>query len=285
MRCATDATPRLRQAEQARSQVAGLQFGQPAQRAAQVVRFVSQEAKAAGKQKKKKRQGMSENELAQKKSQTKCSNCRQPGHWYAECTAVTGMPLKLELTDKLKVKNLKLATSFGGVVGVVQPNRQCPLRWQHEPSCEWGNSPWRSARHGGSPPRYNRGRADGPRMVNMVTRNESIRSPGTFGEWILDPGSQANVCNDLSLFTSLSDQTTRQVSFDNGTVQSAVVYGSVLLRVCNQVGKLEDKLLENVMYISNLQVNVISLLHANGEQIQGGLTTSVLRGYPSLVPI
>ncbi|GMF24206.1 unnamed protein product [Phytophthora fragariaefolia] len=118
-----DATQRLRQAEQARSQVTGLQVGQPAQRAAQVVSFVCQGAKAAGKQKKKKRQGMSENELAQKKARTKCSNCSQHGHWYAECTAVTGKSSKLELADKLKAKNRKLATSFVGAVGVEQPNR------------------------------------------------------------------------------------------------------------------------------------------------------------------
>lgn len=97
-------------------------------------------------------------------------------------------------------------------------------------------------------------------MVNMVNRNEGMRAPGAFVEWILDSGFQANVCNDLSLFTSLSDQTTSQLSFANGTVQSAVVCGSVLLRVCNQVtGELEDKLLENVMYIANAQVNIISL--------------------------
>lgn len=118
-----DATQRLGQAEQARSQVAGLQAGQPAQRAAQVVSFVSQGTKSVGKQKKKKRQGMSENELAQKKARTKCSNCSQPRHWYAECTAVTGKPLKTELADKLKAKNRKPATSFVGAVGVVQPDR------------------------------------------------------------------------------------------------------------------------------------------------------------------
>ncbi|GMF55323.1 unnamed protein product [Phytophthora fragariaefolia] len=56
------------------------------------------------------------------------------------------------------------------------------------------------------------------------------------------------------------NMTTSQLSFANGTVQSAVVCGSVLLRVCNQViGELEDKLLENVMYIANAQVNIISL--------------------------
>ncbi|GMF44743.1 unnamed protein product [Phytophthora fragariaefolia] len=138
--------------------------------------------------------------------------------------------------------------------------QQGPPRWQREPSCEWSNSPWRSARRGGSPPRYNRGRAEGPRMVNMVNRNEGMRTPGTLVECILDYGSQANVCNDLLLCTSLSDQTTSQLSFANGTVQSVDICGSVLLRVCNQVtGELEVKLLENVMYIANAQVNIISL--------------------------
>ncbi|GMF28925.1 unnamed protein product [Phytophthora fragariaefolia] len=121
-----DATQRLHQAEQARSQVADLQGGQPVQRAAQVVSFVSQGGKTSGKHNKMKRQGMSENELAQKKAKTKC-NCSQPGHWYVECTAVTGKPLKAELADKLKAKNRKPATSFVGAVGVLQPDRVVQL--------------------------------------------------------------------------------------------------------------------------------------------------------------
>lgn len=117
-----EVTRRLRQAEQARNQVSGLQSSQPALRAMQTVNGVAFSKKASGKTRKK-RHALSKKDLALKKARTTCANCDQSGHWYAECTALTGKPLKAELQEKLKSRPQKPATSFVGAVGVVQPER------------------------------------------------------------------------------------------------------------------------------------------------------------------
>ncbi|KAG2780618.1 hypothetical protein PC129_g13284 [Phytophthora cactorum] len=81
-----------------------------------------------------------------------------------------------------------------------------------------------------------------------------------FTEWILDSGSQANICGDLSLFTTLREDKTSRLDFANGTTEHATVCGSVLLRVVNQAtGELEDRLLDDVVYTPNAKVNLISM--------------------------
>ncbi|ETN17441.1 hypothetical protein PPTG_21650 [Phytophthora nicotianae INRA-310] len=79
-------------------------------------------------------------------------------------------------------------------------------------------------------------------------------------EWILDSGSQVNICGDLALFTTISENKMSRLGFANGTTEHASICGSVLLRVVNQVtGQVEDRLLDAVVYTPNAQVNLISL--------------------------
>ncbi|KAI9988405.1 hypothetical protein PInf_021808 [Phytophthora infestans] len=49
-----------------------------------------------------------------KNPRTKCGNCDKVGHWYVECTAVTGQQLKSALVEKLKSKGKRPATPFVG---------------------------------------------------------------------------------------------------------------------------------------------------------------------------
>ncbi|KAE8911626.1 hypothetical protein PF003_g4602 [Phytophthora fragariae] len=79
-------------------------------------------------------------------------------------------------------------------------------------------------------------------------------------EWILDSGSQANICGDLALFTTIREDTTSRLDFANGTTEHACIRGSVLLRIVNQAtGVVEDRLLDDVVYTPNAKVNIISL--------------------------
>nr|KAE8919235.1 hypothetical protein PF009_g30454 [Phytophthora fragariae] len=79
-------------------------------------------------------------------------------------------------------------------------------------------------------------------------------------EWILDSGSQANVCGDLSLFTTLREDKTNKLDFANGTSEHASICGSVLLQITNlATGELEDRLLDDVVYVPSAKVNIISL--------------------------
>ncbi|KAE9268949.1 hypothetical protein PF008_g30991 [Phytophthora fragariae] len=79
-------------------------------------------------------------------------------------------------------------------------------------------------------------------------------------EWILDSGSQANICGDLALFTTIREDTTSRLDFTNGTTEHACIRGSVLLRIVNQAtGVVEDRLLDDVVYTPNAKVNIISL--------------------------
>ncbi|KAE9332414.1 hypothetical protein PF008_g14954 [Phytophthora fragariae] len=79
-------------------------------------------------------------------------------------------------------------------------------------------------------------------------------------EWIFDSGSQANVCGDLPLFTTIREDQTSRLDFANGTTEHTTICGSVLLRIVNQAtGELEDRLVEDVVYTSNAKVNIISL--------------------------
>ncbi|KAE9259352.1 hypothetical protein PR003_g34824, partial [Phytophthora rubi] len=79
-------------------------------------------------------------------------------------------------------------------------------------------------------------------------------------EWILDSGSQANVCGDLSLFTTLREDKTNKLDFANGTSEHASTCGSVLLQITNlATGEFEDRLLDDVVYVPSAKVNIISL--------------------------
>ncbi|KAE8878366.1 hypothetical protein PF007_g28573 [Phytophthora fragariae] len=79
-------------------------------------------------------------------------------------------------------------------------------------------------------------------------------------EWILDSGSQANICGDLALFTTIRVDTTSRLDFANGTTEHTCIRGSVLLRIVNQAtGVVEDRLLDDVVYTPNANVNIISL--------------------------
>ncbi|KAG2901250.1 hypothetical protein PC119_g24601 [Phytophthora cactorum] len=98
-------------------------------------------------------------------------------------------------------------------------------------------------------------------LVNAVGRNEGMQTDErNFTEWILDSGSQANICGDLSLFTTLRENKTSRLDFANGTTEHATVCGSVLLRVVNQAtGELEDRLLDDVVYTPIAKVYLISM--------------------------
>ncbi|GMF49057.1 unnamed protein product [Phytophthora fragariaefolia] len=79
-------------------------------------------------------------------------------------------------------------------------------------------------------------------------------------EWILDSDSQANVCGDLSPFTTLREDKTSKLDFANGTSEHANMCGSVLLQILNEAtGELEDRRLDDVMYLPSAKVNIISL--------------------------
>ncbi|KAE9110452.1 hypothetical protein PF010_g11163 [Phytophthora fragariae] len=101
----------------------------------------------------------------------------------------------------------------------------------------------------------------GPRQVNAVAqgRDMQVADPNTV-ELILDSGSQANVCGDLSLFTTLREDTTSKLDFANGTSEHASICGSVLMQITNlATGELEDRLLDDVVYVPSARVNIISL--------------------------
>ncbi|KAG3066606.1 hypothetical protein PI124_g22025 [Phytophthora idaei] len=52
----------------------------------------------------RKRHRQRQGKNAEKKKRYTCANCDQEGHWYAECTANTGMELKPELAQRLSKK-------------------------------------------------------------------------------------------------------------------------------------------------------------------------------------
>jgi hypothetical protein len=130
-----------------------------------------------------------------------------------------------------------------------------------------GQQPRRDEYRGPNDGPYDRGYSprrfdDGPRMVNAVEHNNAGMQPSQPSEveWILDSGSQANVCGDLALFTTIREDVTSRLDFANGTTEHACIRGSVLLRVVNQVtGLVEDRLLDDVVYTPNAKVNLISL--------------------------
>ncbi|KAE8998354.1 hypothetical protein PF011_g15091 [Phytophthora fragariae] len=99
----SEALQRLRSAEHQRAQLQ--QQSKPAvPREMQVAQVTSSSSnsKKRSKQRRKRNKG-----ITGKKMKTNCANCNGEGHWYAECTENTGIPLKAELAKKLKEKQAK----------------------------------------------------------------------------------------------------------------------------------------------------------------------------------
>ncbi|GMF48991.1 unnamed protein product [Phytophthora fragariaefolia] len=98
-----EALQRLRSSEHQRAQL--LQQSKPAvSRGMQVSQVTSSNnnSKKRSKQQCKRNKGITD-----KKMKPNCANCNGEGHWYAECTENTGIPLKAELANKLKEKQAK----------------------------------------------------------------------------------------------------------------------------------------------------------------------------------
>ncbi|OWZ13358.1 reverse transcriptase [Phytophthora megakarya] len=89
---------------------------------------------------------------------------------------------------------------------------------------------------------------------------QSTTNLGDPVQWILDSGSQANICGDLSLFRTIKEDRTSRLDFANGTTEHSTISGTGLLCVDNQVtGTLEDRLLGDVIYTENVKDDIISL--------------------------
>ncbi|KAE9019412.1 hypothetical protein PR003_g14847 [Phytophthora rubi] len=98
-----EALQRLRSAEHQRAQLQ--QQSKPAvPRGMQVAQVTSSSnnSKKRSKQQRKRNKGITD-----KTMKTNCASCNGEGHWYAECTENTGIPLKAELAKKLKEKQAK----------------------------------------------------------------------------------------------------------------------------------------------------------------------------------
>ncbi|KAG2772340.1 hypothetical protein PC116_g2958 [Phytophthora cactorum] len=104
-----EALQRLRSAEHSSNQlVQQLSLAAPrtSQSSVNQVNNVGQHAgQGQGHARKRHRQRKGKN--AEKKKRYTCANCDQEGHWYAECTANTGMELKPELAQRLNKKKGK----------------------------------------------------------------------------------------------------------------------------------------------------------------------------------
>ncbi|KAE8975266.1 hypothetical protein PR002_g25641 [Phytophthora rubi] len=101
-----EAVQRLRVVEHQREQLRG-QTGQSASQALKVSQVSAGQGQGQGQgasRKRCKQQRKRSKNVADKKQKTNCANCGGNGHWYSECTASTGIPLRPDLAEKDKAR-------------------------------------------------------------------------------------------------------------------------------------------------------------------------------------
>ncbi|KAE8914380.1 hypothetical protein PF005_g27976 [Phytophthora fragariae] len=110
-----EAVQRLRAVEHQREQLRG-QTGQSASQALKVSQVSAGQGQGqVASRKRSKQQRKRSKNVADKKQKTNCSNCGGNGHWYSECTASTGIPLRPDLAEKdmaRKQRQMKAPSSF-----------------------------------------------------------------------------------------------------------------------------------------------------------------------------
>ncbi|KAE8958055.1 hypothetical protein PR001_g31163, partial [Phytophthora rubi] len=98
-----EAVQRLRAVEHQREQLRG-QTGQSASQALKVSQVSAGQGQGQGASRKRsKQQRKRSKNVADKKQKTNCANCGGNGHWYSECTANTGIPLRPDLFADLSL--------------------------------------------------------------------------------------------------------------------------------------------------------------------------------------
>ncbi|KAE8966658.1 hypothetical protein PF011_g27855 [Phytophthora fragariae] len=99
-----EAVQRLCAVEHQREQLRG-QTGQSASQALKVSQVSAGQGQGQGASRKRsKQQRKRSKNVADKKQKTNCANCGGNGHWYSECTASTGIPLRPDLAEKDKAR-------------------------------------------------------------------------------------------------------------------------------------------------------------------------------------
>ncbi|RAW25625.1 hypothetical protein PC110_g17962 [Phytophthora cactorum] len=112
-----------------------------------------------------------------------------------------------------------------------------------------------------SPPSSPTGSRGG--LVAMVLSQEEEKFRDVVAEemeWLLDSGSQVNLCGDLSCFSYIQHGNSGELCMALGQTETLNASGSVVLRVMNEVsGKWEPRRLDEVHYSPNAHVNLIRL--------------------------
>lgn len=106
------------------------------------------------------------------------------------------------------------------------------------------------------------GASDASELRTFTVRSGtcSARERGDKIEWLLDSGSQANVCSELLSFVRMDADSTHNLTMLNGSSEMNVACGDVHLTVRNMLtGDYEPRLLERVYYTPNARCNLISL--------------------------
>ncbi|DBA05002.1 TPA: hypothetical protein N0F65_007004 [Lagenidium giganteum] len=94
-------------------------------------------------------------------------------------------------------------------------------------------------------------------------------------EWILDSGSQVNVCGDLHCFEKLTDDKPRELVMANGTTQLVASSGTVFMRLMNHANlNEEERDVPDVYYVPGTHANLMSLDHM---QTTGNFVLSMSR--------
>ncbi|KAJ8542649.1 hypothetical protein ON010_g12162 [Phytophthora cinnamomi] len=171
------------------------------------------------KRQKSKSSSRGSEDLAKRKSKSKCNACGRQGHWRND-------PECPERGSNLGSGNREPARSMVSVVTVKKTVST--------------DSSQRGA------------------VLAVRGRTKAQRASGDMIEWILDSGAQTSVSSDLTLFTELHEDTVSELQFGNGTTERATV-GTAHTMVMNEhTGKEEERLLENVSYSKSAPYNLIT---------------------------
>lgn len=219
--------------------------------------------------------------IAERKKNTCCNVCGQRGHWKGdkECSGAPQQAAGSEDTSNRRVQSFAggvlISKTCGGaahqpaqvessftfdevqaILGKRAANqlrqelesKYSPPEEQHSPTSTPPDSP--SSLRGGlaavSLVNYQRG------VTSQLAADEM--------EWLLDSGSQINLCGDLSCFSSVEHGDSGDLKTALGQTETLTAHGSVVMKVFNELsGQWEQRRLDEVHYSPNAHVNLMSL--------------------------
>lgn len=194
-----------------------------------------------------------EQRIALKKKNSKCKACGEFGHWKgdAECK-VQGSEAGAAATadDDRGMRSMSAGAVFRSSNKAHQGMKCTP-------------SPRASSDEDSSAIDSDESDASEGRHVELVLAVQSRPLPGLHSdeiEWVLDNGSQVNLCGDISMFSYVDREVSGELKIALGQTEALEATGSVAIRVLNETtSQWEQRRLNDVHYSANAHINLLSL--------------------------